>query len=35
MGFDHETGQTDCLKMEEKSLELLRELELNKDLNIF
>jgi len=35
MGFDHETGPVNSQKMEEKSLELLRKLEPNKDLNIF
>ena len=35
MGFDHETDPSDSRKMEEKSLELLRKLEPNKDLNIF
>ena len=35
IGFDHETGPADSRKMEEKSLELLRKLEPNKDLNIF
>jgi probable rRNA maturation factor len=35
MGFDHEKGQFDAQKMEDKSLELLRQLEANKDLNVF
>lgn len=35
MGFDHETSQADARKMETKSLELLRKLEPNKDLNVF
>ncbi len=35
MGFDHEAGPSDARKMEKKSLELLRKLEPNKDLNVF
>ena len=35
MGFDHETSESDAIKMETKGLELLRKLEPNKDLNIF
>lgn len=35
IGFDHETSQKDAQKMEDKSLELLRKIETNKDLNIF
>ncbi len=35
MGFDHEISPWDAQKMEEKSLELLRNLEKNKDLNAF
>ena len=34
-GFDHEASQSDARKMEDKSLELLRKLETNKDLNVF
>ena len=34
-GFDHEASQSDAQKMEDKSLELLRKLETNKDLNVF
>ena len=34
-GFDHEASQRDAQKMEDKSLELLRKLETNKDLNVF
>lgn len=35
MGFDHETGPYDARIMETKALELLRNLEPNKDLNVF
>ena len=35
MGFDHETSQSDARKMEDKSLELLRKIEPNNELNIF
>ncbi len=35
MGFDHEASQSDARKMEDKSLELLRKIETNKELNIF
>ncbi|CCK79284.1 conserved uncharacterized protein, UPF0054 [Desulfobacula toluolica Tol2] len=35
MGFDHETSPADSKKMEDKSLELLREIETNKNLNAF
>ncbi|MBU8848312.1 MAG: rRNA maturation RNase YbeY [Desulfobacterales bacterium] len=35
IGFDHEASQKDAQKMEDKSLELLRKIETNKDLNIF
>lgn len=35
MGFDHETGSSDAVEMEEKSLDLLRKIETNKDLNAF
>ncbi len=35
IGFDHETSEMDARKMEEKSLELLRQIENNKDLNAF
>ena len=34
MGFDHETSQRDAQKMENKSLELLRKIETNKELNV-
>ncbi len=35
VGFDHETGKIDAKKMEEKSLELLRQIENNKNLKVF
>lgn len=35
IGFDHEASESDAGKMEEKSLELLRQIEDNHDLNIF
>jgi probable rRNA maturation factor len=35
LGFDHEVGKLDAKKMEEKSLEILRLIENNKDLNGF
>ena len=35
IGFDHETSESDAKKMEEKSLELLRQIEDNQNLNIF
>lgn len=35
IGFDHETNESDAGKMEEKSLELLRQIEVNQNLNIF
>ncbi|WP_300462287.1 rRNA maturation RNase YbeY [Desulfobacula sp.] len=35
MGFDHETGVSDAKQMEDKSLELLRKIEPNKDLTFF
>ena len=35
VGFDHETGETDARKMEEKSLALLRNLEQNRGLDVF
>ncbi len=35
VGFDHETGESDALKMEEKSLELLRIIENNPKLTAF
>ncbi|MBC2704886.1 MAG: rRNA maturation RNase YbeY [Desulfobacula sp.] len=35
MGFDHEASPSDARKMEDKSLELLRKIETNKELNIF
>ncbi len=35
IGFDHETSESDAGKMEEKSLELLRQIEDNQNLNIF
>lgn len=35
MGFDHETNPSDAGKMEDKSLELLRKIEPNKNLNSF
>ncbi|WP_459915365.1 rRNA maturation RNase YbeY [Desulfocicer niacini] len=35
VGYDHERGDDDALEMEEKSLELIRLLEPNPDLEIF
>ena len=35
LGFDHESGEAGARKMENKSRELLRELEPDKDLNVF
>ena len=35
MGFDHEASPSDARMMEDKSLELLRKIEINKELNIF
>ncbi len=35
MGFDHELGEDQARKMEEKSLELLRRIEGNPDLTAF
>lgn len=35
MGFDHETSESDARIMETKSLEVLRKLEPNKNLNVF
>ena len=35
IGFDHEASESDAEKMEEKSLELLRQIEDNHDLNTF
>ncbi len=35
LGFDHELDGLDAKKMEEKSLEILRQVENNKDLNAF
>jgi len=35
MGFDHETSQRGARKMEDKSLELLKKIEPNKELDIF
>lgn len=35
VGFDHETGPADAEKMEDKSLEMLRIIEKNKDLTAF
>ena len=35
IGFDHEQSSENAQKMEEKSLELLRQIETNKDLNAF
>jgi len=35
MGFDHEASPSDAQKMEDKSLELLRKIETNKELTIF
>ena len=35
IGFDHEASESDAIKMEEKSLELLRQIEDNHDLNTF
>lgn len=35
MGFDHESSKKDEKEMEDKSLELLRRVEKNTDLNIF
>lgn len=32
-GFDHETGENDAKKMENKSLEILRKIEDNQNLN--
>jgi len=35
IGFDHETGKIDAKKMADKSLELLRKIENNRNLNVF
>ncbi len=35
IGFDHETTSSDARKMEDKSLELLRQIETNKHLDAF
>jgi probable rRNA maturation factor len=35
IGFDHEQSEKDAQNMEEKSLEVLRKIEKNKDLNAF
>jgi probable rRNA maturation factor len=35
MGFDHETSSMEAQKMEDKSLELLRKIETNTELNVF
>ena len=35
IGFDHEASESDAIKMKEKSLELLRQIEDNHDLNTF
>ena len=35
IGFDHETSDIDDRKMEDKSLEILRQIETNKNLNAF
>ncbi len=35
IGFDHETSEADARKMESKSLEILRQIENNKKLEIF
>lgn len=35
IGFDHETSPSDAQKMEDKSFELLRKIETNKNLNVF
>ncbi len=35
VGFDHETCEHDAEKMETKSIELLRKIETNKNLNAF
>jgi probable rRNA maturation factor len=35
IGFDHETGENNARKMEDKSLEILRQIEDNRNLNIF
>ena len=35
VGYDHETGETDARQMEVKSLELIRLIEPNPDLDIF
>ncbi|MCF6249512.1 MAG: rRNA maturation RNase YbeY [Desulfobacula sp.] len=35
VGYDHETGQNEAKAMETKSLELLRQIESNKNLNAF
>ncbi len=35
LGFDHETGENDAEKMEQKSIELLRLIEKNQGLDAF
>ena len=35
LGFDHETGRMGAKKMENKSLEILRKIENNKNLSVF
>ena len=35
IGYDHETGKIDEKKMEDKSFELLRQIESNQKLNAF
>ena len=35
LGFDHETDEKDAKKMEDKSFELLKQVESNKNLNAF
>jgi probable rRNA maturation factor len=35
IGFDHEAGESDAKKMENKSLEILRQIENNQSLNAF
>jgi len=35
IGFDHEINESEAMKMEEKSLDILRNIETNKNLNAF
>lgn len=35
VGFDHELGEDEAMEMEQKSLELLRLIETNPDLDVF